>query len=177
MQKSQHFTKATLNCFSAVIITDQQTTPSAFRLREGEPVNEVNMATVVSTSREGGTVTGDQLWRLGFYGSTNPDGSGQRVGYQEQILPYYHADHDLRSPGDTLDFSGLNANFDMTGISCSETRYLCTVLSKNPRASDDFTLTTQPNDDVLTSCFPVPSQACTGEIMSCNTNCISSYSL
>lgn len=150
--------------FTAVIITGQETTPSAFRLREGEPVNEINLATVVSTAREGGTVTGDQLWRLGFYGSTNPDGTGQRVGYQEQILPYYHADQDLDRPGDTIDFSGLNANFDMTSIPCSQVQYLCTVLSKNPEASDDFTLTTQPNEDVLTSCFPVPSGACRGEL-------------
>ena len=149
--------------FLAVIVTNQQTTPSGFTLREGEPVNELRLTTTVSTSREGGTITGDHLWRLGFFGSRSLNGTGQRVGYQEQILETYQADQDLRTPGDNLEFRNLQTNFDMTGVTCSQTQYLCTVLSKNPAASDDFTLSTQPNDGVLTSCFPVPSGACRGE--------------
>ncbi|XP_063961991.1 fibropellin-1-like isoform X1 [Lytechinus pictus] len=105
----------------------------------------------------GGAVSGTGLWTLGFFSSdslTSTSGNGALSFTFSQ--PYNVG----VNPGQDAVFNGLNFEVDLSGqYTCDDIPYICIIAAKNVDASPDFTLTTIPNDNVLTACTSI---TCTG---------------
>ena len=96
-------------------------------------------------------VGGENLWRVGMYGSSSPQGRGRKLGYQTQVLSQPQMDQTLETDSD-LPFGDTQVNFDMTGLLCKDVKYLCTELRKNRDATPDYTFEAIPNERALVSC-------------------------
>ena len=110
-------------------------------------------------------VSGTNLWELGIYGSKNPDGSGERFNYRDQILDSTQAGTPL--DGDRPFFlDNIQTVFDAGSVGCTEYQYLCVDFKKGRSPSTDFTLQIgDTNDQTLTSCkqMACDSSECLGE--------------
>ncbi|XP_071825938.1 uncharacterized protein [Apostichopus japonicus] len=83
------------------------------------------------------TIRGTDLWRLGIFGSAEPDGSGPRMGEVPQLLSEEEGSKTLRS-GSTLTLMG-SAAADLRGIGDTRFPYLCVEFGKaNPDSHFDF---------------------------------------
>ncbi|XP_038058442.1 uncharacterized protein LOC119729773 [Patiria miniata] len=149
-----------------IYLTGLTSTPGAIELREGSSTNTIEFTSEATSSPLGGGVQGANLWRMAVYGSGQPDGRGPRYGFQSQALTGYHRSLPLAHAGDPIEFQSVAVDFDMRGVKCANVKHFCTELSKDPASSPDFQLMPVPNDEVLTSCFPVPARACTGLVLS-----------
>ncbi|XP_022088425.1 uncharacterized protein LOC110978062 isoform X2 [Acanthaster planci] len=111
----------------------------------------------------GGTgIVGNGMWALSAYGSPNADGSGKMLGEQSQVFTQQQADMDfLPAESTRLDYGNVDFNFDMTGLTCEDVKYICLKLRKGDNPQPDFTLTPEPNEDVMRSCVPAE---CSGVI-------------
>ncbi|XP_038058585.1 collagen alpha-2(I) chain-like [Patiria miniata] len=99
-----------------------------------------------------GSVSGENLWRIGAFGSTRPDGRGPRIGPQRQILSRDLSSKDLTS-GQTLRFDDINSEFDLSSIGCeTEYQYLCLEYAKGLRAEPDFKFQAADGGEVVTKC-------------------------
>ena len=99
-----------------------------------------------------GSATGDNLWRVGIFGSTRPDGKGKQIGLQRQILTRDQSGLDLTA-GRTLSFDGLDSQFDLSQIGCeTEFQYLCVEFAKGLRAEPDFKFQTASGGNVTIKC-------------------------
>ncbi|XP_038058584.1 uncharacterized protein LOC119729863 [Patiria miniata] len=134
-------------------------------LYEGKPTNLVQFDTIVQTTDRSVPMMGRNMWRLNLYGSERQNGEGPRLNPQEQVLSDYFSSRALMTPGDTLDFQPLDAEYDMTGVNCKKLKYLCTEFSRNPSSSREFELTPVPNERVLRDCMEVPDEMCNGVII------------
>ena len=160
----QHFFKQIFCYSSGVYLTGLVSTPGIMELREGSPINEIQFTSEATSSPLGGGVEGLNLWRMATYGSSQRDGTGPRYGFQPQVLTGYLSSIPLTHAGDPINFRTISTNLDMTGVKCSDVQYICTELSKNPSSMPPFQLMAIPNEEVMTSCFPVPRHACRGNL-------------
>lgn len=106
-------------------------------------------------------IEGEGLWKMGMYASNNERGSGQKLGYQEQILSEAMAAQSLEPPAN-LDFSAVDVNFDMRGITCDNGRYLCAKLSKGDDPNPNYGFEADPSERVLTRCIDIQDR-CQGK--------------
>ena len=138
-----------------------------------EKMDNMLQMDITGVTGEGSTiVSGSNLWRVGMFGSSKPDGRGRRRGYQTQVLGQPQMDQTLETDSD-LAFTNTQVNFDMTGLQCKDVKYLCTELQKNPDAMPDYTFEAVPNERILTSCTELGDR-CKGEhlftfLTSCST--------
>ncbi|XP_022088426.1 collagen alpha-1(II) chain-like [Acanthaster planci] len=99
-----------------------------------------------------GSISGENLWRVGLFGSTRPDGRGPRIGPQRQILTRDLSSRDLTA-SQTLQLDDINAEFDLTSIGCeTEYQYLCLEFAKGLRAEPDFKFQAANGGEVITKC-------------------------
>ena len=119
---------------------------------DGRRQNVIQMQ--VSTNGNATGVTGSRLWELSAFGSSNPDGSGQKYQEKSQVLTPSQGETPL-NPGELLDFGAVDFSLDMTGRGCGEVQYVCVSLRKNPRSSVEFVIEAVPDESALTSCQPV----------------------
>ncbi|XP_022088423.1 uncharacterized protein LOC110978061 isoform X2 [Acanthaster planci] len=158
-----------INCKSAdcggVYVSGVDSTLRNAELYEGKPNNLVQFDTVVQTTDQSVPMFGRNMWRLNLYGSERPNGQGERLNPQEQVLSDYFSSRELATPGDALNFQPINAEYDMTNVDCKRLKYLCTEFSRNPSSSRNFELTPVPNERVLRDCMEVPDEMCNGVII------------
>ena len=116
------------------------------RIVDGRRSNRFELRSSVFSPELG--ISGDDLWRMTAFGSGNFDGSGRRYNERAQVLNNFQQDLGVGA-GEELNFDTIDFNFDMTELSCSEVKYICLELEKNPQSSVDFSLSSK---DGLTRC-------------------------
>ncbi|XP_072044610.1 uncharacterized protein [Amphiura filiformis] len=83
----------------------------------------------VKISDRGQGVEGTGLWKVGMWVSANDDGSGERVGYKEQVLS-----NTIRRPplfgGFEAIFPDIEYALDGTNATCTQMTYLCVEFGK-----------------------------------------------
>ena len=104
-----------------------------------------------------GSVDGNALWRVGMYGSPNPQGSGpKKLDYTRQILTQDQAAESLRA-GETMEIPFMETEFDLTKIGCEEEfQYLCLEFTKGQRAQPDFMFEIQDGGEEIVRCKKQP---------------------
>ncbi|XP_033114395.1 uncharacterized protein LOC117114839 isoform X2 [Anneissia japonica] len=101
----------------------------------------------VTSSSDGASVAGSDLWEVAVYLSANNEGTGTRVSELSATLD--DASSSLMA-GATIAISG-SANLDLDGVICENVNHICAILSKSSSASPDFTLE-DDNPQVFVSC-------------------------
>ena len=149
--------------FAGVEVSGVESSLVSGDLYEGKPSNSIQFDTIVQTTDQSTPMVGRNLWRLNLFGSERSNGQGPRLNPQEQVLSDYFSSRELMTPGQTLDFQTVHADYDMTGVNCKKLKYLCTEFSRNPSSSREFELTPVPNERVLRDCMEVPEEMCNGE--------------
>ena len=132
-------------------------------LYEGKSSNSLQFDTIVQTTDASTPVVGRNMWRLNMYGSQRSNGQGPRYNQQEQVLSEYFSSRELITPGETINFQTINAEYDMSGVDCKKLKYLCTEFSRNPATRVEFQLTPVPSEKVLRDCMAVPEEMCNGK--------------
>lgn len=107
----------------------------------------------VSAILSGNKVQGDDLWQANFYGSDTPDGTGPRYNEQVQVFDDIQQDQNF-DPNMPLDFRSLRTNFDMSGLTCDQVRFICVEFSRNTESSVDFTILANDDRDFV-KCSPI----------------------
>ena len=80
---------------------------------------------------------------------------------RRDTLSRYQQNKDVR-PGDDVNFGAVDMNFDMSGLTCNDVRYMCVELKKGDRPRPEYEMTAVPNDDVLKKSF---RHKCEGECL------------
>ena len=119
-------------------------------LQEGSSTNRMMMDVTGITTPNSGSATGDGLWDMSVWGSTREDCEGPRMGEQKGIntLSRYQQNKDVKA-GEDLRLNTVDMNFDMTGLTCDDVRYICVELMKGQRPSPDFEMKAVPDNSVL----------------------------
>ena len=93
-------------------------------------------------------VAGSGLWRKGLFGSTNPDGSGERFNYQRQILDGRQQDITLDKNSGILDVSEATTTFEIGTVGCNGFGYVCVEFTggDNPNPMYYFRVVGSTND-------------------------------
>lgn len=126
-------------------------------------MNELKIDLVAQVDDDSHSIDGDQLWKVTSFLSQNPDGSGPEEVLDEQVLTPEQQGEGL-DPDVPLDFGVVDVNLDMEDRNCEEAQYLCLRLSKNERASAEFTFQTEPDESVVTECMDLnPEENCHGK--------------
>lgn len=100
----------------------------------------------VSSSPDGGSVMGVNLWRVIVFMSSTPDGQGER--FFEADANTGNAGSAALPAGGTIEMDSVAAPLALDGFSCATTQYLCHEFTRSDAASVDFTLeaaSTLPN--------------------------------
>ncbi|XP_072044608.1 uncharacterized protein [Amphiura filiformis] len=88
----------------------------------------------VKISDRGQGVEGTGLWKVGMWVSANDDGSGERVGYKEQVLTHGQAGQTIQRPpffgGYQFTIPGIEYAFYSTNATCAQMTYLCMEFGK-----------------------------------------------
>lgn len=88
------------------------------------------------------------------------DGLGLTAVSQSATLSVSAANAALNAGGGSIVLSNVEANIDLTGITCSQVTYICTRLQRNPQSQPEFILEGIPGDRVFTYC---QGFSCTGQ--------------
>ena len=102
-------------------------------------VNDLEFSVTVVSNGNGAEVTGNGLWRLETFMSSNRDGSGEKNILATQTLTPDLSSRDFRS-GSRLTFSNLAARIDRDQVNCQGNSFICVNLYKGERPSVDFKL-------------------------------------
>ncbi|XP_071821886.1 uncharacterized protein [Apostichopus japonicus] len=96
-------------------------------------------------------ITGTNLWQLGFFGSRNSDGSGERKNESPQLLLPVQASQPLH-PNEPFVLS-VERLVNMAGIGPDESfPYLCVEFGKQPTASPEFLFLGSDEDQTIVLC-------------------------
>ena len=120
--------------------------------------NELEITATVQFTATSADVTGNNLWRLGLYGSKNADGTGQKFNYNTQTLNDVEVSESLLNGG-PLEFTEARAMFDVAAIGCGPYTHACMEFTKNPDANPDFSFSVLPEGDIITLCQSSPCRA------------------
>ncbi|XP_072173532.1 uncharacterized protein [Diadema setosum] len=141
-------------CRRPVIINDVETNLLGNgRVNEGTRNNRILYDMTAIADSSSGKASGTNLWELTTFGSTFPDGRGQRYNPQTDYTFTQYQKNKAAYPGENIRYGPVDTNFDMTGLTCNEIRYFCSELRKGDYASPDFEMVANPTEDVLTDCF------------------------
>ncbi|XP_072035341.1 uncharacterized protein [Amphiura filiformis] len=111
-------------------------------IREGV-VYHVTIDLNIKIKDHGQGVAGEDLCKVSMWGSANSDGSGDRVGYVEQVLTEGQATQGAQSPtiafGDPeFTIQGIEYTMDSQGSTCSDMVYLCVKFAKGANPSPSY---------------------------------------
>ncbi|XP_071821856.1 uncharacterized protein [Apostichopus japonicus] len=97
-------------------------------------------------------ITGTNLWQLGFFGSRNSDGSGERKNESPQLLLPVQASQPLH-PNEPFVLS-VERLINMAGIAGTDESfsYLCVEFGKQPTASPEFLFLGSDEDQTIVLC-------------------------
>ncbi|XP_072174385.1 uncharacterized protein [Diadema setosum] len=141
-------------CRRPVIINDVETNLLGNGIvREGARNNRILYDMTAIADRSSGKAQGRNLWGLTTFGSSFPDGRGQRYNPQRDYTFTQYQKDKAAYPGENIRYGAVDTNFDMTGLTCNEIRYFCSELRKDRDASPDFEMVANPNEEVLVDCF------------------------
>ena len=117
----------------------------------------------ISMAADTRDLSGEGLWRLGLFGSQNPDGSGQRHDYIHQTLNQDQSNSMITS-GENLDLTDISTQFDAGTIGCTDFQYICVEFAKGENAEPDisFKVANHRSDsggEEMISCKPAPCKA------------------
>ena len=124
----------------------------------GRPA-EMSLDVTVGTSDDSRNVEGTGLWRMGMYGSTNEEGTGEKRAYVNQVLDPFGAGKSLEG-GVDLAFNQLEAQFRIDELGCSEYKFLCLEFAKGYGSDPNFAFRAEDGSDRITKCKP---EECRGE--------------
>ncbi|XP_072050093.1 uncharacterized protein [Amphiura filiformis] len=135
----------------AVIITSLQAIAQGY-FGEGKSSNPLGFDVSFTSDPTGSGIQGSGLWRLVVYSNTQADGSGT-----SSILRVIEFDQPLQDStalpaGGSAFLNGLSADFDLTGLTCSQLPYICIELQKGDSPNPDFVLTGQTRRCVPIEC-------------------------
>ena len=104
-------------------------------------------------------LTGSGLWKVGFWGSQNADGSGAQSDYRSQILSGAGAGTALVQ-GRTLELSDIETSFDIASMGCGDYSYMCLEFGQGDSPSPAFKYNVLgrgdgSGDQMLQSCVEV----------------------
>ncbi len=117
----------------------------------GEEVPLVIDATATAKSLK--DIGGTGLWKVNFFGSRDPGGNGERVGFDEQLLSQPQQDLTLESASGTLQFDGLTTKFDIGSVGCrGEVDHLCLEYGRGEAPDPNFYFFTESGADTLITC-------------------------
>ena len=135
-----------------VLVTSTVVTVTSGAIREGT-TQTVGFNLDITADRNGGSVSGSDLWQVTAFGSLNSNGNGDYVELHVVTLNSNQGSTHVTASS-TSTISGLVITWDLADGAppCADFDYFCVQLDKNPSSSIDFELTGQPSDDVLTSC-------------------------
>ena len=105
----------------------------------------------MTSDSEGGSVFGDNLWRVFLFGNALSDGSGTRVQEQEILLVSPNSNRGVLAGVQTT-LSDIATTWSMLGLTCSQMPYICVEIQKNPSSNPDFTLTGDLMDCIQLPC-------------------------
>lgn len=123
-------------------------------LAEGKQSNLVSFNLIAQPSPQSGGVQGYDLWDLNVFGSLSPVGDGERIQQVSQVLAPSQRNTPLIPPN-SLNFGRVQHYFDMTGVECTDIKYLCAELVKSSRPNPDFDFEAIPDERVLVDCFNI----------------------
>ncbi|XP_072174093.1 uncharacterized protein [Diadema setosum] len=84
----------------------------------------VSLDSTVTFEQGNREVAGNGLWRMGMFGSRNPNGDGERFGYVRQTLDRRGAGTTLNADSD-LSIDGVETQFELGTIGCNDFGYVC----------------------------------------------------
>ncbi|XP_033624155.1 uncharacterized protein LOC117287759 isoform X2 [Asterias rubens] len=108
----------------------------------------------------GDRVSGNDLVRVGLFGSKNIYGEGERFAFRKQILTRSQSSVSL-TPNTNLVIEDIETHFPVTGVGCSEYGYLCAELGRSETTNQDFLLIPESldissTDDSILICKEIP---------------------
>ena len=99
---------------------------------------------------------GNNLWRMGIFGSRYRDGHGPRMGYQKQILNATEASMPLLARKVINLMFLISVQFDVSTVGCNHYKYLCLEFAKGDNASPDFPFRSSNGKAVFIGCRTAP---------------------
>ncbi|XP_030828654.1 uncharacterized protein LOC575485 isoform X1 [Strongylocentrotus purpuratus] len=103
-------------------------------------------------------VAGDGLWRMGLYGSRNPEGTGEKFNYKPNILDRPQEGITLEENSGLLEEPGVTTNFEIGTVGCNDFGYVCVEFTggNNPQPMYFFrtmgSASERSEDNVLVNC-------------------------
>lgn len=99
-------------------------------------------------------ISGTGLWKVNFFGSNDPNGDGERVKFQEQLLSSPQQDLTLETANGQLPFNGLSVEFDVGSVGCrgSEVDHLCLEYGRGEAPNPNFYFFTETGAETLIAC-------------------------
>ncbi|XP_071941984.1 uncharacterized protein [Antedon mediterranea] len=105
---------------------------------------------IVYVADDSDFITGNNLWRIGLYGSESADGSTSlRSNYVRQVLPGSQRNQLFAQGLDTVMM--VRTMYDISHVGCGSFKYICLEFTKNDLATPDFEIVSNMGD-VLSSC-------------------------
>ena len=128
-------------------------------INAGEP-DDVTLDITVGTSENSRNLdAGQNLWRVGMYGSQNEQGTGEKRGFVTQVLDPSNAGKALVG-GSDLAFNAIEAGFPMDQLGCTDFKFLCLEFTKGYGANPDYKFEVEGGGDRIVKCKP---EECRGE--------------
>ena len=126
-------------------------TSAASPLKERRGSNAVTFDITLTSSSNGGSVSGTNLWDVTAFLNSQPDGSGPEISPTQVVLSSSQSGTSLQA-GQTTTITGISTNLDLSNRQCSaDIQYFCTRVQRSTLASVDFSL----NPPTRTSCTPI----------------------
>ncbi|XP_072021071.1 LOW QUALITY PROTEIN: uncharacterized protein [Amphiura filiformis] len=118
----------------------------------GEEVPLVIDATATAKSLK--DIGGTGLWKVNFFGTRDPSGNGERVGFSEQLLLQPQQDLTLESAVGALQFDGLRASFDIGSVGCAgaDVDHICLEYGRGDAPDPNFYFFTETGAGTLITC-------------------------
>lgn len=122
----------------------------------GAPI-PILLDAVVEFSSVSADVIGRNLWALTLYGNTMESGRGDIIGILEgNILGNKAASRNLLVGDDSLNFTNVRSEKDLSRIGCLHEGYLCLTFGRGANPKPPFMLLTTSGGDSIVSCKKVP---------------------
>ncbi|XP_022084638.1 uncharacterized protein LOC110976020 [Acanthaster planci] len=126
--------------------------PTAVQAGQDGSVNYLKfIMEAIYDKRQVGEISGNRLWVLSLWGSANADGSGPKVSENPNTLTTLQSRRTLIL-GESFILTSVRNNFDMTGASCADVRYICVKLSRGTVPADAYEFLTEPESYLPQTC-------------------------
>ena len=123
----------------------------AGKIQYGIPT-PLTISAEMSTTPDSMPMSGTGLWKMNLFGSSNMDGSGERVSERRQILDDPNQAKPLVDGSVPVEFTDIGTDFPMEEIGCGEVNYLCLELTKGDRPNPDYPFVTSTGEESVINC-------------------------